>query len=724
MASRTGNRSAGNGRAAVSNEIIINASAGETRVAIIEQGTFTELHIERASDRNVAGMVTKGRVMRVLPGMQAAFVDVGLEKAAFLYVGDYLDEQGQLDPDAEDEDSPRPRRNRGRNGGYRPPPKIETLLREGQEIVVQIAKEPIGTKGARITSHVSIAGRHLVLTPWSKRVGVSRRIDSDRERRRLRDIVTRLRSREIGFIIRTAGEGTREADLEADVNYLTSVWDDVQILKEQRSAPTALFSELSLPLRTIRDFANARTKRIVIDDPATHKEMSDFLSRFVADPKPRLEHYEGDLPIFDQFKIEPTIDDNLGKKVWLKSGGYLIIDQSEALTAIDVNTGRYVGKRDLEETVLKTNLEAVQEVVYQLRFRNIGGLIIIDLIDMESGENREKVYRALQDALRSDKARTNILKISELGLVEMTRKRTRENLVQQLCEPCSYCDGRGYVASAETVAFKVLREIRKDMPRFCGRQIALTVSPRVAEMLLGRARKATQALGETLGREIEIRARAGLHQEQFEVVALDEGPPIGISLRWLSETTVDASAASAEDAGAEPAADTAAEPSALEAGETDATDKTDEAERTDQTKQTQQTQQTDRAAQPEDGADEPVEMAADAPEPEDAVPDAPGEEEAEVREAAPATEATVADGASEEVVEPVDEAPETPQDEGAERRADAAPAWGAVAGGEGTEEPPDASGTEKPARRPKAPSTVDVKAENSILPRFENPKES
>ena len=534
MASRSGYRSPGNGRAAVPNEIIINVSAGETRVAIVEQNTFAELHIERAEGRSVTGMVCKGRITRVLPGMQAAFVDIGLEKAAFLYVGDYLDDQGQLDPDAADEDAPRPRRSRGRNGGQRPPPRIETVLREGQDVVVQVAKEPIGTKGARITSHVSIPGRHLVLTPWSKRVGVSRRIESDRERRRLREIVTRLRPRDLGFIIRTAGEGAREADLEADVKYLASVWEDIQILKDQRAAPTELFSELSLPLRALRDFANARTKRIVIDDPGTHEQMQNFVSRFVADPKPKLELYDGAQPIFDHFEIESSIEDNLGKKVWLKSGGYLIIDQSEALTAIDVNTGSYVGRRDLEETVLKTNLEAVQEIVYQLRFRNIGGLIIMDLIDMESVENREKVYRALQDALRSDKAKTNILKISELGLVEMTRKRTRENLVQQLCEPCSYCEGRGYVASTETVAFKVLREIRKDLPRFCGREIALTVSPRVAEMLLGRARKATQALGEQLGREIEIRARAGLHQEQFEVVAVDEGPPVSLSVDWLS----------------------------------------------------------------------------------------------------------------------------------------------------------------------------------------------
>jgi ribonuclease G len=534
MASRSGHRSSGNGRADIPNEIIINVTTGETRVAIVEQQSFNELHIERSEDRSVAGLVAKGKITRVLPGMQAAFVDIGLEKAAFLYVGDYLDERGQLDPDTADEDNPRPRRGRGRNAS-RPPPRIETLMHEGQEIVVQVAKEPIGSKGARITSHVSIAGRHLVLTPWAKRVGVSRRIDSERERRRLREIVTRVRPTDVGFIIRTAGEGTSEADIEADVKYLASVWEQIQAKNAELQAPAALSEELSLPLRAIRDFANDRTKRISVDDKATYDEMETFLSRFIADPKPRLDHYTGELPIFDHFGIEASIDDNVGRKVWLRSGGYLIIDQSEALTAIDVNTGRYVGKRDLEETVLKTNLEAVAEVVHQLRFRNIGGLIIIDLIDMETAENREKVYRALQDALRGDKAKTNILKISELGLVEMTRKRTRESLVQQLCEPCAHCDGRGYVISAESVAFKVLREIRKDLRHFGGRQIAVSVNPRVAEMLLGPARKATQALSATLGREIEVRARPGLHQEQFEVTALDEGPPVAIDLRWLAE---------------------------------------------------------------------------------------------------------------------------------------------------------------------------------------------
>jgi len=284
----------------------------------------------------------------------------------------------------------------------------------------------------------------------------------------------------------------------------------------------------------IRDFANQETKRIVVDSPVVYEEMKSFVQRFVADPKPRIDRYTGPKPVFDEFGIEAQIDANLGRKVWLKSGGYLIVDQSEALTAIDVNTGRYVGKRELEETVLKTNLEAVREIVYQLRFRNIGGLIILDLIDMESSENRDKVYRALQEALRADKAKTNILKISELGLVEMTRKRTRENLVQQLCEPCEYCEGRGYVLSRQSVAYKVLREIRKDLPRIRGQRIAIVVNSRVAEQLLGAERASLADLERELGREIEVRARPSLHHEQFEVVALDgEGPPLALTIPWL-----------------------------------------------------------------------------------------------------------------------------------------------------------------------------------------------
>ena len=480
------------------NEIVINAEAGETRVALIESGQFAELHIERQRDRSVVGNVVKGRVSRVLPGMQAAFVDIGLEKAAFLYVGDYFEsvlETGQTD--GEPGSDGRRRSGRGRNGRSTPP-RIDTVLQEGQEIVVQIAKEPIGTKGARITSSLSIPGRHLVLTPWSRRVGVSRRIGSDRERRRLRELVERLRPQNLGFIIRTAGDGVTEDDLQADIRYLATVWAAIQQRHAEKSAPAVLYSEHDLPLRIVRDLAGHETKRIVVDNNDVFESIDNFVERFVAEPKPTIEHYEEDLPIFERFDLESQINANLERKVWLKSGGSLVIDKSEALTSIDVNTGRFVGKRDLEETVLKTNLEAVAEVVHQLRFRNLGGLIIIDLIDMESAANRDKVYRALGDALRADKARTNILKISELGLVEMTRKRTRENLVQTLCEPCGYCEGRSYILSSESVGFRVLREIRKHLPKLKGRPIAVAVNPRVAQELLTGSKLALAELSEEI----------------------------------------------------------------------------------------------------------------------------------------------------------------------------------------------------------------------------------
>ncbi len=521
------------------NQILINAGRGETRVALMENDSLAELLIERNAERSVVGNIAKGRVTRVLPGMQAAFVDIGLEKAAFLYAGDYL-----ADPE---EENPGRGRRRGRNGS-RAVPRIDTLLSEGQEIVVQIAKEPIGTKGARITSHLAIAGRHLVLTPAGSRVGVSRRIGSDKERRRLREIVDRLRPKGMGFIIRTAGEDAREEDLEADIKYLSSVWSTLSERRAKAPAPSVLYEEPSLPLRVIRDVANADTKRVVVDSADVHSEIRDFVERFIADPKPKVERHPGPEAIFETHGVEAEIDANLGRKVWLKSGGYLIIDQSEALTAIDVNTGRFVGKRDLEETVFKTNLEAVKEVVHQLRFRNIGGLIIIDLIDMEAADNREKVYRALQDAIRSDKARTNILKISELGLVEMTRKRTRENLVQQLCEPCAYCDGKGYVLSRESVTFKVLRDIRKDLVHIASREIAISVHPRVAEMLLGPMKEDLAELSAEVGREIEVRAKPGMHQEQFEVLALGEAEPVELDVPWLvGSAAIDGSAAELDD---------------------------------------------------------------------------------------------------------------------------------------------------------------------------------
>ena len=409
------------------NEIFVNVAPRETRVAVRESDQIVELHIERARDRRVVGDCYLGKVTRVLPGMQAAFVEIGLERAGFLYVADFRE---NLDDEASaDEGRGRRRAAAAQRGSGA---QIQDLLEEGREIMVQVSKEPLGTKGARITSRISIPGRHLVLMPWVQRVGVSRRIEGDRERRRLRQIVDKYRPRELGFIVRTVSHGVSEADIKADIDYLTSLWEEIQRRRsEVKEAPALLYQEPPLTVRILRDLVTHETKQVSVDDADAYGQMQEFVQRFMAAPRPKIHHFKGDRPLFEAQRIEAEIEQGLGRKVWLKSGGYLIIDQSEALTAIDVNTGRFTGgkSRNLEETIVKTNLEAVREIVHQLRLRNIGGLIILDVIDMEVAANREKVYRALLDALREDKAKVNLLKISELGLIEMTRKRTRENLL-------------------------------------------------------------------------------------------------------------------------------------------------------------------------------------------------------------------------------------------------------------------------------------------------------
>jgi len=524
---------------------------------------------------------------------------------------------------------------------------------------VQVAKEAIGTKGARITSNISIAGRHLVLTPRSKRVGVSRRIDSDKERRRLREIVTRLRPGDLGFITRTAGENVREADIEADIKYLSKVWEDIQTAKGKVTAPAVLYEEPRIPIRVIRDLASSETRRIVVDNKDVFDEMTAFVDRFMADPKPRIELHGDEVPIFEKYGVEAQIDSSLQRKVFMKSGGYLIIDQSEALTAIDVNTGSYVGKRDLEETVLRTNLEAVKEIVHQLRFRNIGGLLILDFIDMEDTKNREKVNRALQEEIRQDKARTNILKISDLGLAEMTRKRTRENLVQTVGEPCPYCEGKGFTLSARSVAYKVLRSVRRDLSRFSGRQVALSVAPAVAELLLGECREALAELSEEVGREIEVRGRPGMHHEQFEVEALDAGPPVPVTLGWLGDADGDAPAPDDDDADDETESPRPAAPSEDRAPEA-ASPSEDEAP---EAAGSAEDEAAEAAGSAEDEA-RAAPAAGDGPDPAPAPPEtaAPGAADA------PETAAPAADGDAADPRRPDGPGPEPAVDDGPESR--------------------------------------------------------
>jgi ribonuclease G len=504
------------------NEIFVNVGPRETRVAVRESDKIVELHIERASERDVVGGIYKGRVTRVLPGMQAAFVDIGLERAGFLYVGDYRSEldEAELDDDGNGQ-------GRGGRRGKGAPPQIEDVLQEGREVVVQVSKEPLGTKGARITSRISLPGRHLVLMPWVSRVGVSRRIEGDRERRRLRAIVEKLRPRELGFIVRTVSHGVSEADIKADIDYLTDLWTDIQKRRESiRDVPALVYSEPPLHLRVLRDMASHETKMIVVDDPEAYEEMQAFVQRFMASPRPRITYYNHPRPMFDALKIENEIEEGLGRKVWLKSGGYLIFDQGEALTAVDVNTGRYTGGRgrNLEDTILKTNLEAVREIVHQLRFRNLGGLIILDLIDMESAGNREKVYRALSEALREDKAKVNILKISELGLVEMTRKRTRESLEQQLCAPCTTCEGKGYLQSPQTISNRIFRDMPKAATYLHGSTLRIQAHPWVTEILLSVGAEGLARTGARIGRELVIEAVPAYHPEQYQITS--EGPRV------------------------------------------------------------------------------------------------------------------------------------------------------------------------------------------------------
>ncbi|MEE9614304.1 MAG: Rne/Rng family ribonuclease [Thermodesulfobacteriota bacterium] len=484
-------------------EIIINSNPLEIRAAIVEDGRLVEFYVERGKDRGLTGNVYKGKVMRVLPGMQAAFVEVGLDRTAFLHAKDVREAPDDLDY--------------GEKGGSSSSrSRIQDLLKEGQEMVGQVAKEPMGTKGARLTSYVSLPGRHLVLMPTYDRVGVSRRIGDEKERRRLRDIVASLRPPGVGFIIRTVCEGVRKEDIKADMEFLLRLWRGIQKKAAKQSAPALIYEELDLTLRMVRDVFSHDVKRLVIDSVDEYTKAVEFIEEVMPSLRKRVELYKDSEPIFDAHGIELEIEAALDKKVWLRSGGHLVIDQMEALTAIDVNTGKYVGKKNSEETILKTNLEAVAEVVYHLRLRNIGGIIVIDFIDMARTANRMKVYNALKDGLKADKARTNILKISELGIAEMTRKRVRESLAQGLCEPCPYCDGNGLVKDKDTLVAEIYRDLLRDLPQR-KRKVLVYANPVISERL-GAPGGVVEKLEKKFKKRIVVKPVELFHQEEYEVV--------------------------------------------------------------------------------------------------------------------------------------------------------------------------------------------------------------
>jgi ribonuclease G len=508
-------------------ELIVNDSGFETRVALLEDGVLAELHVERQGEAELVGNIYKGRVMRVLPGMQAAFVDIGLRQAAFIYVDDVVTdfhsiEEQLLAMEEEPEEPPEDGQASQRHPLHRERVPIEQMLREGQDILVQVAKTPIGNKGARVTSRVSLPGRFLVLMPTTGHVGVSRRIEDPEERQRLKEGLLAARKDPYGYIIRTACENADLDKVAQEVDFLASLWKAVQARFQKAGPASLLHQELNASLRAVRDLFTQEVDRLVIDSLDGYRRILEFVSPMNPGLAEAVAYYEGPEPVFDHYHLEADVSRLLRKKVWLKSGGYIVIEETEALVAIDVNTGRYVGKGDLAETILKTNLEAVKEIAYQLRLRDIGGIIVIDFIDMERPEDREKVHAALCDALKKDRSTTNVLPMSDMGLIQMTRKRTRENIGRMLSEPCSHCEGEGRVLSKKSICHNIYREILRHAGDHETLPLAVEVkvSLEIAKFLLEEENRTVMALEERTNLEIRIKADGKLQNEQFEILEI------------------------------------------------------------------------------------------------------------------------------------------------------------------------------------------------------------
>jgi ribonuclease G len=499
------------GAPTVEQEIIISVTPQETRVALMENKVLSEIAFEPAREKRIGGSIYKGRVSRVLPGMQAAFVDIGLEKAAFLYVSDVEGQTRHMPEEGETEEDFHQRR--------RPTVSIDNLLHEGQEIIVQVAKEPLGRKGARITQHISLPGRNIVFLPNVDHVGVSRRIEDEEERSRLRTMVEELgEDSPGGFIVRTVAVDCGPDELRSEMEFLVRLWEQIAVRAKPACAPNILHTDLDLISRSVRDLYNSAVRRIVVDSSDQYRRTVEFVETYVPEAKMAVELYSSPEPIFEFYGVEIEISRALEKRVWLKSGGYIIIELTEALTAIDVNTGSFVGKRNLEETILKTNLEAAREIAYQLRLRNIGGIIIIDFIDMEEEGNRLRVFESFRTEFEKDRARTNLLEISSLGLVEMTRKRVGENLGRSLSEHCPYCDGTGLVRSKATVTAEIFREIRRKHRQLPGKDIVIEANKEVVAFICEEERAGLEALEQNLEKTITFKARHDMHQEEYRIV--------------------------------------------------------------------------------------------------------------------------------------------------------------------------------------------------------------
>ena len=489
----------------MSAELLINVTPSETRVAMIEGGCLQEIHVEREAKRGIVGNIYKGKVSRVLPGMQAAFVDIGLEKAAFLHASDIVPHTECV---AENEKQQFQVRD------------ISELVRQGQDIVVQVVKDPLGTKGARLTTDITLPSRYLVFMPGASHVGVSQRIDSEEERNRLKRVVGKYCDENGGFIIRTAAEGADDKELSQDASFLKRLWSKVTERRVKYKTRSTLYGELGLSQRVLRDFVGTELTKILVDSRLEFENLKEFTSEYVPELTEKLELYEGEKPIFDMYDTENEIQRALERKVVLKSGGYLIIDQTEAMTTIDINTGAFVGRRNLEETIFNTNIEATQAIARQLRLRNLGGIIIIDFIDMTSEEHRQRVIHSLQVSLDKDRVKTNINGFTQLGLVEMTRKRTRESIEHILCSTCPTCEGRGRVKTVESVCYEVLREITRVNRAYDVDKFVVYASPVVADTLQGDEYHALAELEVFIGKQVRIQAEPLYIQEQFDVVMM------------------------------------------------------------------------------------------------------------------------------------------------------------------------------------------------------------
>jgi len=499
-------------------ELLVNVAPFETRIARIENGRVEEVYIERERERGLRGNIYKGRVQRVLPGIQAAFVDLGMERAGFLYAGDIGQASTNVQDNRESDDDSDESTNTSSLPRAQTP--INDLVKEGQDIIVQVTKEPIASKGARISTLLSLPGRYLVFLPQHNHIGIARRIEDKTERERLLAIGRDIADQQGGLIIRTVAEGHSKEELEQDLKFLLRLWQDIDTRLQHTKPANMVHTELNLYLRVMRDFVDDAVEKIHIDSHEAYERMKSFSERFMPEVAERLYYYPGERPVFDVYAVEHEINQALKQRVSLKSGGYLIIDQNEALTAIDVNSGSFVHSRNLEETSFKTNLEAVHEIVHQLRLRNLGGIIVLDFIDMQEEKNRQRLLEVLDEALSRDKAKTQIVQYSQLGLVEMTRKRTRESLGRTLLCPCAHCDGTGYVKSMITICYQIFREIVAEARAYPCQKLMIIAHPDVIDLMLGEESTRISKIESFLHKEIMLKSDEGLAPDQYEVALI------------------------------------------------------------------------------------------------------------------------------------------------------------------------------------------------------------